>query len=249
MVPENIVIARDGYSREVVKLVGWGRATAGSNSVIEPREDLLGLARCALEALTGRAPSSVDAFDSEVPEALRLLLSRALATDDQAFASARELGAAFQTASPRARKRTQLLEASPELGAAPEGRPETMTSASSEQRRWARAPYRTPVRIQVPGIGSIDGRSEDISAGGILVVSRAGLKVGTEVTVRFALPLDGRVVAELSTITWLRATRAEESRGLSAIGVEFTSISNEALRQIERYASLMGDGSETSFAR
>jgi len=105
------------------------------------------------------------------------------------------------------------------------------------------------VRIEVPGIGAVDGRSEDVSGGGLLVVSRAGLKAGTEVTVRFALPLDGRVVAEFAIIKWLRATRSEEGKGLSAIGVEFTSISAEALRQIERYATLMGDGSEATFAK
>jgi tRNA A-37 threonylcarbamoyl transferase component Bud32 len=247
VVAENIVIARDGYGLEQVKLVGWGRAAAGDKSVVAPREDLAALGRCAFEALTGRAPKEAEEPAADVPEALRPLFLRALANDDQAFASAKELGAAFQAASPSARERTQLLEASPELRAAPEGRP--APAASNDQRRWARAPYRTPVRIEVPGIGAVDGRSEDVSGGGLLVVSRAGLKAGTEVTVRFALPLDGRVVAEFAIIKWLRATRSEEGKGLSAIGVEFTSISAEALRQIERYASLMGDGSEATFAK
>jgi len=248
VVLENIVIARDGYGLEQVKLVGWGRASAGDKSVIAPHADLGALARCAFEALTGRAPHDGEEPGDDVPEMLRPLLERALAADDTGFGSAKALGAAFQAASPRARERTQLLEASPELRAAPEGRP-TPAAASGDQRRWSRAPYRTPVRIEVPGIGAIDGRSEDVSGGGLLVVSRAGLKAGTEVTVRFALPLDGRVVAEFAIIKWLRATRSEEGKGLSAIGVEFTSLSAEALRQIERYATLMGDGSEATFAK
>ncbi len=247
VVAENIVIARDGYGLEQVKLVGWGRARTGDVTAVAPRDDLGALARCAFEALTGRSPKAVEETASDLPETLRSLLLRALATDERAFASAKELGAAFQSGSPRARERTQLLEASPELRAAPEGRP--AAEASADQRRWGRAPYRTPVRIEVPGIGAVDGRSEDISGGGLLVVSRAGLKAGTEVTVRFALPLDGRVVAEFAVIRWLRATRSEEGKGLSAIGVEFTSVSAEALRQIERYASLMGDGTEATFAK
>ena len=247
VVLENIVIARDGYGLEQVKLVGWGRASAGDKSVVAPHGDLGGLARCAIEALTGRAPHEGEAPGDDVPEVLRPLVARALAADDTGFSSAKALGAAFQAASPRARERTQLLEASPELRATPEGRP--APAASGDQRRWARAPYRTPVRIEVPGIGAVDGRSEDVSGGGLLVVSRAGLKAGTEVTVRFALPLDGRVVAEFAIIKWLRATRSEEGKGLSAIGVEFTSISAEALRQIERYATLMGDSSEATFAK
>ena len=80
-------------------------------------------------------------------------------------------------------------------------------------------------------------------------MSRGSLKAGTEVTVRFALPLDGRVVAEPAIIKWARAARSDDSSGLSAIGVELTAISPESLRQIERYASLMSDGTEASFAK
>jgi c-di-GMP-binding flagellar brake protein YcgR len=113
-----------------------------------------------------------------------------------------------------------------------------------EQRRYARAPYRTPVRIEVSGIGAVDGRSEDVSGGGLLVVARGGLKAGTEVTVRFALPLDGRVVSEAAVIKWSRAARSDESSGLCAIGVEIHAASAETLRQVERYVSLMGDGND-----
>ena len=98
-------------------------------------------------------------------------------------------------------------------------------------------------------MGSIDGRSEDVSVGGLFVVSRGGLPAGTEVTVRFALPLDGRVVSEAAFVKWSRAARSDESSGLCAIGVEIPSPSPEALRQIERYVSLMGDGSDSTFAK
>lgn len=245
VVPENIVVARDGYGLERVKLVGWGRATVSDPAQVDPKEDLIALASCGFESLTGRSSTSSEQA-SEIPATLLPLLTRALASDASAFASAKELSQALQGAAPRARERTQLLEASPKAREAAVG---PSPAPASEQRRWARAPYRTPVRIEVSGIGAVDGRSEDISGGGLLVLSRGSLKAGTEVTVRFALPVDGRVVAEAAIIKWSRTTRADESSGLSAMGVELTAISAEALRQIERYASLMGDGSDASFAK
>lgn len=79
--------------------------------------------------------------------------------------------------------------------------------------------------------------------------SRGGVKAGTEVTVRFALPLDGRVVAETAVAKWSRAARSDESSGLCAIGVELKFPSPETQRQIDRYVSLMGDGGESTFSR
>jgi hypothetical protein len=250
VVPENIVVARDGYGLERVKLTSWGRATVtagGEPPAADVREDLAALGVCVFEALTGRRPKpGEDAKRAGIPDALAPVIARALASGATAFASAKDLAQALHDAAPRARERTQLLEASPKARDRVSGKP---PSAGPEQRRFVRAAYRTPVRIEVAGLGSVDGRSEDVSAGGLLVVSRGGLKAGTEVTVRFALPLDGRVVAESAVIKWSRVARSDESSGLCAIGVELTSASVEALRQIERYVSLMGDGTEASFQK
>ena len=68
-------------------------------------------------------------------------------------------------------------------------------------------------------------------------------------TVRFALPLDGRVVAETAVAKWSRAACSDESSGLCAIGVELKFPSPETQRQIDRYVSLMGDGGESTFSR
>jgi len=252
--PENVVVTRDGYGLERVKLTSWGRATVsiGDLKASDVREDLSALGVCAFEALTGKRPKAGNdgsgAKAAGVPEWLVPVIERVLVRDATAFESVKDFAHALRESAPRARERTQLLDASPKGRDAHSGKPPPSV-AGPEQRRFARAPYRTPVRIEVSGIGTVDGRSEDVSGGGLLVVSRGGLKGGTEVTVRFALPLDGHVVSEPAIVKWSRAARADDSSGLCAIGVELTGASPETLRQIERYVSLMGDGSEATFAK
>ena len=247
VVAANIVVARDGYGLERVKLIGWGKATVSDPANVDAREDLVALGICACEALTGRRTQSGEAnVLAGLPEALASVLARAVAEGETAFASTKDFAHALLAAAPRARERTQLLDASPKAREVASG--PSPAAPGPEQRRFARAPYRTPVRIEVPGIGALDGRSEDISASGLLVVSRGSLRVGSEVTVRFALPLDGRVVAEAAVVKWSRPARSDDSSGQCAIGVELTAASTESLRQIERYTSLMGDGSEASFS-
>jgi hypothetical protein len=247
VVPENIVVSRDGYGLEHVKLTSWGHATTGEVSVTERRIDISALGICAFLALVGRPPQPDEDVESAgIPQPLATVIARALAPDATAFESMKDLVAALLAAVPAARERTQLLDASPlardeSLGPPP-------PSPGADQRRYPRAPYRTPVRIEVPGIGAVDGRTEDISGGGLLVVSRGGIKEGTEVTVRFALPLDGRVVSEAAVVKWSRAANPDEATGLCAIGVAIGEGSAETQRQIERYVTLMGDGSETTFS-
>ena len=252
VVPENVVVARDAYGVERVKLTGWGRATVGQAPATDVREDLVALGVCAFEALTGKRPKAEETpAAAGVTEPLATVIARALATDDTGFASAKDFAQAIQKAVPEGRERTQLLESAPRhrdksstppataVVAAPAPAPDA-AAAAAELRKFARAPYRTPVRIEVPGIGAVDGRSEDISGGGLLVLSRGGVKGGTEVTVRFALPLDGRVVSEPAIIKWTRASRSDETSGLCAIGVELHAPSAETKRQVERYVMLMG---------
>ena len=238
VIAENVVVARDAYGTERVKLTGWGRATVGDPAKVSADVDLSALGVCAFEALTGRRPKPGEVVaNAGVPSTLAPIVSRLLS---DGYGSAKELATALAEVAPKARERTQLLDASPRLRDSVSGN--MASPSSSDQRRFARAAYRTPVRIEVPGIGSIDGRSEDVGGGGLLVVSKGSVEAGTEVTIRFALPLDGRVVAEPAIIKWERSARSDDSSGLCAIGVELTAPSPEALRQIERYVTLMGDG-------
>ena len=107
------------------------------------------------------------------------------------------------------------------------------SAGPSEQRRHIRAPFRTPVRLELQGAAPVDGRSEDISGGGLLIMtSKASVTKGATVIVRFALPIDGRVVSEEATVKWARGT---------AIGVALVSPAPETARQIQRYVELMGE--------
>jgi hypothetical protein len=81
----------------------------------------------------------------------------------------------------------------------------------------------------------VEGRSEDISVGGLLVVISAPCEANELVKLRFALPGTGRIV-ELQAITkWVRNTR-----GTEAVGFEFTQITGDAHGTIEHYVSSMG---------
>ena len=123
--------------------------------------------------------------------------------------------------------------ASPALAAAmAAAATEPQSSRTYAQRRHVRAPYRTPVRIEIAGAGAVDGRSEDISQGGMFVVTRAPIKEGTKVVLRFALPIDGRIISEGGIVRWAR---------LAAVGIELESPAPETQRQVERYVSLMAE--------
>ncbi|MFZ5894408.1 MAG: serine/threonine-protein kinase [Myxococcota bacterium] len=107
--------------------------------------------------------------------------------------------------------------------------------AVDQRRRFGRAPYVTPVRVLRPNGKVVEGRSEDISVGGLLVVISAPCEANEVVKVRFALPGSGRIV-ELAALTkWVRNTR-----GTEAVGFEFTQVPPESHSTIEQYVTSMG---------
>lgn len=233
--PENVVVVRDGYGTERAKLIDWESATTSTPGPAANAEaDVRAVGECLFHALVGRRREAGEDVAAAVAEAgvgptLARVIERATGSETpDRLATMKDLAAALETAEPRARDATHLLEASLRERKS-EGAP---APAPADQRRFVRAPYRTPIRIEVPGIGAVDGRSEDISEGGLLVVTRESIAPGTTVTVRFALPIDGKVVSEPAVVKWSRS---------SAIGVALESPAAETRRQIERYVSLMGD--------
>ena len=102
------------------------------------------------------------------------------------------------------------------------------------RRRFPRAPYVTPVRIH-HGETVLEGRSEDVSVGGLLVLAPQAFEQAELVKVRFALPMTGRVIEIGATARWVKAAGV---RG--AVGLQFSSLPADAHEVIDRYVTMMG---------
>ena len=106
----------------------------------------------------------------------------------------------------------------------------------STRRRFARAPYVTPTRIFRANGTMLDGRSEDISAGGLLVLAQQAFTDAEQVTVRFALPITGKLLEVPATARWVKTARNNQG----AVGLEFKALSPDQLAVIENYVAAMG---------
>jgi hypothetical protein len=247
--PENILVVRDGWGVERAKLVNWESATLVESG--GEVDDLAGIGTCAFFALAGRSRNEGENVRSirsgmwgrmQMPPELAAVVARTLpGAGADRFGSVRELVEALAAVKSYETSSTELLEAKPERRASIKPvAPEAAKPAVQEMRRYPRAAYRTPVRVEVTGVGAVDGRSEDISERGLFVVTRGKIAADAVVTVRFALPIDGKVVSETGVVRWSRAPNtADSGAGARAIGIELTSPSAESIRQIARYVSFM----------
>ena len=102
------------------------------------------------------------------------------------------------------------------------------------RRRFPRAPYVTPVRI-VHGDTVLEGRSEDVSVGGLLVLAPQAFEQAALVSVRFALPTTGHVIEIAATARWVKAARAT-----GAVGLQFSALPADAHDVIDSYVTMMG---------
>ncbi len=107
--------------------------------------------------------------------------------------------------------------------------------APATRRRFARAPYVTPVRILRANGTTLDGRSEDISVGGLLVLAPQSFGQEERVKVRFALPITGKLLEIPAIARWVKM-----ARGTGAVGLEFSAIAPEHLAVLENYVAAMG---------
>ncbi len=252
------------------KLTGIG-ALIGTPAYMSPEQllalddvdhfsDIYALGATMFECLTGRvpyegsyqqvllqvcapdgAPPKIGEICPEIGDALAKVIDVAIARQrKERFVDAMELARALHGSIPMARTRTFFLGPPPmPKYLPPPTRP--VAPAATQRRKMPRAAYTTPVQILM-GTTAIDGRSEDISGGGLLVISREPCTANTEVTVRFALPIEGLVVSCKAHVRWVRAARADDVEGPRAIGLEFIGATPEMSGSIARYVELMGDG-------
>jgi serine/threonine-protein kinase len=187
-----------------------------------------GATQAIAQALDGAPPPPLPTAGLDVPPALARVVDRARAKNPaERFASAPELANAIRMALPGQTLRTALLLPGAAAPAA---------LSPQQRRRTPRTPYNTPVRIAF-GDDGVDARSEDISEGGLLVVSRVDCPANRRCTVRFALPMDGKVVSVGADIRWVRN---EGRAGLRAIGLEFHDLAAPVRQSIAEYVRLMG---------
>jgi tRNA A-37 threonylcarbamoyl transferase component Bud32 len=214
------------------------------SSPVDARSDVYAVGVLLYECLSGRFPyegsatALITAFvrgtpvprleRADVPPALFAVLERALRIDPSArFASAAELGAALAAAlaapgGPPPAPALRVLEP-----AAPASRPE-------QRRAHARAPYVAPTRIVLASGAVHDGRTEDISEGGVLVVTDTPCGTGERVKMRLPLPAAGRVVTLEGVTRWVRTVR-----GRQAIGVAFDAVPPDVAAEIRVYVQLV----------
>lgn len=188
--------------------------------------------------LAGARPASICQRRQDVPLPLEAAIMRALSRDRQArFGTVTAFKEACCAALGRRPRPLALVEV-----------PRPALDGAS-RRRFVRAPYVTPVRV----IGSSeawDGRTEDVSEGGLLVVTSVrhakepeapseGSQEGQRVSVRLPLPSSGRVVVIDAIACWART-----QRGQRAIGISFVALADDVREEIRNYVSLMArDGS------
>lgn len=113
-----------------------------------------------------------------------------------------------------------------------------LPAAQSELRRTERAEYVTPVALKVAG-AVVEARSEDLSEGGMLVVTSARIEADVELSARFALPIDGRLVELRAKVAWRKDGRPGPAGPTTALGLSFVDAPKDALAAVARYVELM----------
>jgi eukaryotic-like serine/threonine-protein kinase len=185
---------------------------------------------------------------AEVTPEFAAAIERALSRDpDARYPDAESFGLALRRAAPSVES-TSLLGirqgpppiparsvAASERVAPPGARPLPVPPPlPATRRRFPRAPYVTRVRIH-HGETVLEGRSEDVSVGGLLVLAPQAFEQAALVKVRFALPMTGQVIEIDATARWVKAARVT-----GAVGLQFSALPAAAHDVIERYVTMMG---------
>lgn len=226
------------------------------------RVDVFSLGITLFECLTGSVPVEgalgailrqrsqaglppLAAARPDIPPALSQVVLNCIAADPGGrYASMAEVAKALRSCARTPLDSLDLLRAAAAPPQPKARQSQTLVSSDATARRsFARAPYVTLATLQRANGSTADARIEDLSEGGVLLVSRDNFKVGESLRLRFGMPISGRVFALAGTIRWCRV-----ARGAPAMGFEFTDLPDAARSEIKQYVTLMSN-SRTTGAR
>jgi len=233
MAPEQLLAQDDVDARCDIYALGVSLYEALAGTV--PFEGNFG--EVLLKVCTQPTPSLI-ARCPEAPAQLEAAIHKALSRDPaDRFATVRAFAEALSRVPTGDEMPSSLLglRATAAVPAFGVRAPPPLPEQPSTRRRFARAPYVTPVRIQCANGTSLEGRSEDISVGGLLVLAPQAFGQEEHVSVRFALPITGKLLEVPAIARWVK-----KARGTGAIGLEFAALAPDQLAVIEHYVSAMG---------
>ncbi len=257
-IPDASKLTKEGELLGTVEYMSPEQITG--RGTVDGRSDVYGAGVVLFECLTGEVPFSgsptaiissivmgsppppIRERRADVPAALEEVVRRALAIDlEKRFRTNYELAAALRSAMNGSVPRLDLLDvrdarasdralpgpdAAPAAGAAPDAFP--------RRRQFARAPYVTPLRLVLPDGRICDGRSEDISEGGVLMVTDTECARDATVEVRLPLPGSGRVVVLRAITKWIKTRRNQR-----AVGLELKDAPDDVRAEIRVYVAAM----------
>jgi serine/threonine protein kinase len=233
MAPEQLLAQDDVDARCDIYALGISLYEALAGTV--PFEGSFG--EVLLKVSTQPMPSLI-ARCPQVPPELEAAIGKALARDPaERYATVREFAEALSRVPTRDELPTSLLglRAPAAIPGAAARVPPPLPAQPTTRRRFARAPYVTPIRILCANGASLEGRSEDISVGGLLVLAPQAFGQEESVSVRFALPITGKLLEVPAIARWVK-----KARGTGAIGLEFAALAPDQLAVIENYVTAMG---------
>jgi tRNA A-37 threonylcarbamoyl transferase component Bud32 len=99
------------------------------------------------------------------------------------------------------------------------------------RRMTGRIPYQAPARFFTADGKGHDGKVEDISSAGMLVVTAADIAVEAAIRTKFPLPMSGRVVTLAGTVRWTRPRQSART-----VGIEFSQLPGDVRSEIELFS-------------